>query len=94
MVSRVFNRVYFSPGEIRWTYDDSNHSCSGFPADKEGAKGQDDNCHRNGNDGEIKLRIMLIGRDNDQKLNRKAEEEEEIELQQRNIDLEHMQVNK
>jgi hypothetical protein len=37
---------------------------------------------------------MLIGRDNDQKLNRKAEEEEEIELQQRNIDLEHMQVSK
>lgn len=94
MVSRLSNRVYIPPRETRWTYDDSNHSCSGFPADKEGAKGQDNNCHRNGDDGEIKLRIMLIGRDNDQKLNSKAEEEEEIKLQQRNIDLEYKQVSK
>lgn len=71
------------------TYDDGDHACGGLAADKEGTKGQDNNRHRNSDDGEVELRIVCIGRDDYQELDRESEEKEEIEFQQGNVDLEH-----
>lgn len=62
-------------------YNNRNHSQSGFPANEKGTKGQNYDRNWNGDDGEIELGIMLIRRYDHKELNRKPEEEEEIEFQ-------------
>lgn len=73
------------------TYNDNDHSKSGFSSDKPGAAGQDKDGHRDGDNGAVELRIMLGGRNHDQELNGESEEKEEVKLQQGDVDLDTSQ---
>lgn len=77
------------------TYNDRDHSHGGFPADEKSAKSQNYNRYWNSDDGEIELSIVFMRRDDNEELDRKSEEEKEIELQKGDVDLQDkMSVNK
>ena len=62
-------------------YNDRDHSQSSFPANEKCTKRQDDDRYWDGDDGEVELSIMFIRGYDHKELNRKSEEEEEIEFQ-------------
>lgn len=68
------------------TYDDDDHAGSTLSPDKVGRAEQNDDSQRNRGDGQNELNVCLAGDDHN-KLDGEAEEKEEIELQQRNVDL-------
>jgi hypothetical protein len=69
------------------TYDNDDHARSEFASDEKGTAEQNDDCHGDRNDGQVKLGIVLGGGHHDQELDGKAKEKEEIELQQSDVDL-------
>lgn len=74
------------------TYNDDDHTKHAFASDKQCSTCQDDDSHRDGNDGQDELSIE-IGRHHDEKLYGKSEKEEEIELEQSDVDLQDVGQN-
>lgn len=68
-------------------YDDANHASSGFTSDEPSSTQQNNDGYGNRDDRQVELGIVLGGGDHNQELHGKAEEEEEIELQQSDVDL-------
>ena len=68
-------------------YYNGYHAESIFPASENAGKQEDEDCDRDGSNGEVELIVPVFVADYDDKLDGEAEEEEKVKLQKGNINL-------
>lgn len=69
------------------THNDSHHAYDAFPSREDSSHDEDQDCHRDGSDGQPEFDIASIYDDHDE-LDGKTDEQEEVKFEKRNVDLE------